>query len=115
MTKEEIKAVIQSAENGANRILAIAKHNLNNQTANLVRKVFKNHYQVPSYPEGAYLTTVPVENAKHKDVETHKLVFVATDGTQTEADELAFADCHNYYELALGDADDKADAMFASV
>lgn len=108
MTKEEIKAAIQSAENGANRILAIAKRNVNNQTANLVRKIFNNHFQVLSSPKGAYLTTVPCELPKHKDVDAHKLVFVAADGTQTEADELAFSDCMCNYEMALRAAGDMA-------
>jgi len=108
MTKEEIKAAIQSAQNGAHRILAIAKRNVNNQTVNLVRKVFNNRFQVASVPEGAYLTTLPVEMPKHKDVNAHKLVLVTADGTQTEADELAFADCLDYYDQVLGAAEDKA-------
>lgn len=108
MTKEEIKAAILSAENGANRILVIAKRNINNQTANLVRKVFNNRCQIAVFPDGAHLTTLPVELPKHKDVDAHKLVLVAADGTQTEADELAFADCLEYYDQVLGAAEDLA-------
>lgn len=111
MTKEEINAAIQSAEHGANSILAIAKRNINNQTANLVRKVFNNRRQIAVIPKGACLTTIPREMPKYKDVDAHKLILVAADGTQTEADKLAFADCLNYYDQVLGAAEDLAKSL----
>jgi len=79
MTPEEITAAIQPAENGVNKILEIAKRNINNQTALLVRKVFGNRYPDPT-AAGRTLTTQSFSPAKQRDLVFHKLVVIGPEG-----------------------------------
>jgi len=118
MTSKEISAAIDSAANGASKILAIAKHNINNQTANLVRKVFGNRFSHENIEEaclttadgklflpGSYLTTQAFSPDKNKSLTFHKLVLVSDDGqTVIDGDDFASLDfahqCYTYVSQA---------------
>lgn len=85
MKTEEIQAVLDTATRGKDKNLNIAKHNLNNMSALLIRKLFNNVYKLPD-AKGASLTTRPFTPPKQKDQVFHRLTYVKPDGTETDAD-----------------------------
>ncbi len=112
MTIDEITAVIQSAENGVNKNLEIAKRNINNQTALLVRRVFGNRYHDPT-DAGRTLTTQSFSPAKQRDLVFHKLVVISPDGgAATDANEAFDAQSAlGCYAKVLSDAHAKREAL----
>ena len=112
MTIDEITAAIQPAENGVNKILEIAKRNINNQTALLVRKVFGNRYPDPT-AMGRTLTTQSFSPAKQRDLVFHRLVVIGPDGgTAIDANEAFDAQTAlGCYSKVLNDARAKRETL----